>query len=66
MTMCPGTGLLSQKIEPGQSQASCRRGELARGLVTLPVSVRVVAVPAALIVAAMPGAWAAASRWQPG
>jgi hypothetical protein len=32
MTMCPGTGLLSQKIERGLGgRGSCRRGERARG-----------------------------------
>ncbi len=35
MTMCPGTGLLSQMIERGLVAGSCRRGERARGLVTL-------------------------------
>jgi hypothetical protein len=68
MTMCPGTGLLSQMIERGRWAGSCRRSELARGLVTLPVSVGVVVVvPASLVAAAAPGAWAAAwaaaSRW---
>jgi hypothetical protein len=38
MTMCPGTGLLSQKIERGLVAGSCRRSERARGLVTLLVS----------------------------
>jgi hypothetical protein len=33
--MCPGTGLLSQKIERGLVAGSCRRSERARGLVTL-------------------------------
>ena len=37
MTMCPGTGLLSQKIERGAGAGSCRKSELTRGLVTLPV-----------------------------
>ena len=36
MTMCPGTGLLSQMIERGLAAGSCRMGERARGLVTLP------------------------------
>jgi hypothetical protein len=31
MTMCPGTGLLSQKIERGLVAGSCRRSERARG-----------------------------------
>ena len=35
MTMCPGTGLLSQMIERGAGAGSCRMGERARGLVTL-------------------------------
>jgi hypothetical protein len=35
MTMCPGTGLLSQMIERGLVAGSCRRSERARGLVTL-------------------------------
>jgi hypothetical protein len=30
MTMCPGTGLLSQMIERGLVAGSCRVGELAR------------------------------------
>ena len=30
MTMCPGTGLLSQMIELGLVAGSCRMGELAR------------------------------------
>ena len=34
MTMCPGTGLLSQKIERGAGAGSCRRGERARKLLT--------------------------------
>jgi hypothetical protein len=38
MTMCPGTGLLSQKIERGAGAGSCRRGERTRGLATLPSS----------------------------
>ena len=38
MTICPGTGLLSQKIELGAGAGSCRRSERARGLVTLPSS----------------------------
>ena len=38
MTMCPGTGLLSQKIERGAGAGSCRRGERTRGLATLPFS----------------------------
>ena len=37
MTMCPGTGLLSQMTGPGAGAGSCRESELARGLVTLPV-----------------------------
>ena len=37
MTMCPGTGLLSQMIERGRVAGSCRMGERARSLVTLPV-----------------------------
>ena len=37
MTMCPGTGLLSQMIERGAGAGSCRKSELIRGLVTLPV-----------------------------
>ena len=37
MTMCPGTGLLSQMIERGAGAGSCRKSELTRGLVTLPV-----------------------------
>jgi hypothetical protein len=28
MTMCPGTGLLSQKIERGLAAGSCRKNEL--------------------------------------
>jgi hypothetical protein len=31
MTMCPGTGLLSQKIERGLAAGSCRKSERARG-----------------------------------
>src|SRR4029077_18768901 len=38
MTMCPGTGLLSQMIELGTGAGSCRMGERARGLATLPSS----------------------------
>ena len=38
MTMCPGTGLLSQMIERGAGAGSCRRSERARGLATLPSS----------------------------
>jgi hypothetical protein len=30
MTICPGTGLLSQEIERGLVAGSCRMGELAR------------------------------------
>jgi hypothetical protein len=37
MTMCPGTGLLSQMIERGAGAGSCRKSELTRGLVILPV-----------------------------
>jgi hypothetical protein len=37
MTMCPGTGLLSQMIERGAGAGSCRKSELTRGLATLPV-----------------------------
>ena len=36
MTMCPGTGLLSQ-ITARRGAGSCRKSELTRGLVTLPV-----------------------------
>ena len=46
---------------------SCRKSELARGLVTLPVCGCVVAALAARPVAAVSGAcaaWAAASKWQ--
>jgi len=32
MTMCPGTGLLSQMIERGLAAGSCRKSERARGL----------------------------------
>ena len=35
MTMCPGTGLLSQMIELGAGAGSCRKSERARGLATL-------------------------------
>ena len=38
MTMCPGTGLLSQMIELGAGAGSCRKSERARGLATLPSS----------------------------
>src|SRR5207248_8510410 len=38
MTMCPGTGLLSQKIERGLAAGSCRRGERTRDLAALPSS----------------------------
>ena len=38
ITMCPGTGLLSQNIERGPWRpGSCRRSERARSLATLPV-----------------------------
>ena len=56
MTMCPGTGLLSQKIERGRWPAHAAGASVPGALVTLPVSVCVVAVPAALLVAAVPGA----------
>jgi hypothetical protein len=39
MTICSGTGLLSQMIERGLVAGSCRWSERARGLVTLPVCV---------------------------
>ena len=64
MAMCPGTGLLSQMIERGLVAGSCRRGERARGLVTLPVCGAVAAardaLPAGVLVWV---ACAVASRW---
>jgi hypothetical protein len=44
MTICPGTGLLSQMIERGLVAGSCRVGELARGVVTLPVCAGILVV----------------------
>jgi hypothetical protein len=67
MTMCPGTGLLSQMIERGLVAGSCRMGERARGLVTLPVCGCAVAAQAAPVGGAaglgVLSAWAPASRW---
>ncbi len=61
MTMCSGTGLLSQMIERGRLAGSCRVSELARGLVTLPVCG--CAVVAGGLASVVSGACAAASRW---
>jgi hypothetical protein len=66
MTMCPGTGLLSQMIERGGEPASCRWNERARGLVTLTVCGCELAAQSAVVAgAAEPGApaWSSASRW---
>ena len=66
MTMCPGTGLLSQMIELGLVAGPCRMGELARSVVTLPVCAvhrgGQAAALACVVVAGVPAA-CAASRW---
>jgi len=66
MTMCPGTGLLSQMIECGLAAGSCRMGARPE-LVTLPVCMGtlVVRLPRWCV----PSSWpvprrpARASRW---
>ncbi len=66
MTVCSGTGLLSQMIERGRAAGSCRWSERARGLVTLAVCGCALAVQSAVVAGvAGPGARAAssASRW---
>ena len=64
MTMCPGTGLLSQMIERGRWPAHAA-GRARPGLGDPPGLGGVVAVPAAVPVTALSGsAAAAASRWQ--
>ena len=62
MTMCPGTGLLSQMIELGVVAGSCRMGERARGLVTLPVC-EAAAMAHALAAGVSLMAWPPVSRW---
>ena len=65
MTICPGTGLLSQMIERGAGAGSCRWGERARGLATPAVRHgrrSGVAIPAACMSVSRCQAWVSSLR----